>query len=844
MARTKIDYGIDLGTTNSAITRMENGEPVIKKTDTLKDTMPSCVSFNKKKTIFLGDKAYSQLLLDKRLAGKSSDYSSNTFIEFKRTMGTDKKYFSSHMHKEYSSEELSAEVLKTLKSFITDEEVRSVVITVPAKFTINQKDATTRAAKLAGIQHCELLQEPVAASMAYGLGAAQKDGFWLVFDFGGGTFDAALLKVEDGIMKVIDTEGDNHLGGKNIDYAIVDELIIPYLEQNYSIESILEDSDKKEIFRDAWKSKAEEAKIQLSFKDSYNLMTDLGEDFGQDDEDEPFELDIQITQSEMAKVVKPIFQISIDICKDLLKRNNLSGANLGALILVGGPTYSPILRQMLKEQITEKVDTSADPMTVVAKGAALYASTISISDEIIEQTRDNNKVQLALGFEPTTVEMEEFVAVKVLKDKTIGTLPNRLFAEISRGDKGWSSGRVEINDKGEIIEVKLNEGKPNAFYVLVYDDKGSVVPSEPGEFIIIQGSKIGSATLPYSIGIEVKQRVSGKVIFQPLKGLEKNQSTPAKGVINNLKTQKQIRPGMASDFIKIPIYQGDHGAEGTRALYNEHVYNVKISGEDLPALLPEGSDVDLILSVDKSERISLQAYFPYLDHTAPIEVPSDNVQKEIIAEWLDEEIQKAKEAIEDFRYNDYPVDEAELSKLEDDLEYLEKRFEQGRGDADRKKEVLEGLRKSLKKIDQIADASEWPKLEAELREEFDRLEKANHELGDEKTSLQVNDLRQKVDKAIREKDVKVGQAVLEEIHMLFFGLTLIYQMIGMIRSYHSDFDSKPWKDKNRARQLINQGLQIIGENPSIESLRLIVGPLIELLPDYAKPKGDDSVLMM
>jgi len=118
MARTKIDYGIDLGTTNSAISRMENGEPVIKKTDTLKDTMPSCVYINKKKDIQVGDSAYSAMKRDKLKAMRSFDASaSNSFIEFKRTMGTDKKYHSSNMEKDFTSQELSAEVLKTLKSF-------------------------------------------------------------------------------------------------------------------------------------------------------------------------------------------------------------------------------------------------------------------------------------------------------------------------------------------------------------------------------------------------------------------------------------------------------------------------------------------------------------------------------------------------------------------------------------------------------------------------------------------------------------------------------------------------------------------------------------------------------
>ncbi len=131
--RTKIDYGIDLGTTNSAIARMENGKPNIKKTDTLKDTLPSCINFNKKQDILIGDSAYGAMKVDKVRAMKNFKASdTNTFLEFKRTMGTDTKYFSSNMNKTFNSEELSAEILKKLKSLVTDENIQSIVITVPA----------------------------------------------------------------------------------------------------------------------------------------------------------------------------------------------------------------------------------------------------------------------------------------------------------------------------------------------------------------------------------------------------------------------------------------------------------------------------------------------------------------------------------------------------------------------------------------------------------------------------------------------------------------------------------------------------------------------------------------
>src|SRR5699024_7519412 len=156
-------------------------------------------------------------------------------------------------------------------------------------------DATRRAAEMAGFKHSELLQEPIAASLAYGIDAEKKGGYWVVFGFGGGTFDVVLMMGVVGILKDIDTDGDSYMGGKTIDCAIIEEIIIPRLKEKFEIGSFL-NGEGREVFKDAWKSKAEEAKIQLSFNDTYMLMTDLGEDYGTDDNGEMLELDLTITQ--------------------------------------------------------------------------------------------------------------------------------------------------------------------------------------------------------------------------------------------------------------------------------------------------------------------------------------------------------------------------------------------------------------------------------------------------------------------------------------------------------------------------------------------------------------------
>lgn len=839
MARTKVDYGIDLGTTNSAISRIEDGEAVIKKTDTLKDTMPSCVYINKKKAIQVGDGAYNALKRDKLGAMKNwDDADSNAFIEFKRTIGSDKMYQSTNLARELSSEALSAEVLKTLKSFIKDENINAVVITIPAAFKNNQKEATRQAAKLAGFDHIELLQEPVAAAMAYGLSAENKNGFWLVFDFGGGTFDAALLKVEEGIMKVIDTEGDNYLGGKDLDMAIVDEIILPYIEENYAIDSILEDDTKKQILRNAMKFYAEETKIKLSFNETHNILSDLGDIPGEDDNGEEFELDITVTQEDMQRALSPIFQKAIDLVKKLLQRNNLQGSDLSSLILVGGPTFSPVLRTMLEAQVC-KPNTSVDPMTVVSKGAALYASTINISEEVKEKTRDRSKIQLEIGHEASTVETSEYVTLKILKEKTEGKIPAQVFAEITRSDKAWSSGKVAVNEIGEVVEAQLVEGKTNSFDITLYDDRGNLLECEPKNFTIIQGSKIGNATLAYNFGIEIKKLDTGKICFETIKGLEKNKSIPAVGTRNGLKTQKQIRPGMESDFIRIPLFEGRDGAENTRAFYNDHVRDIRISGADLPALLPQNSDVDLTISIDRSEKITVVAYFPYLDFTHEVTVESKVTS--IDTEFLENELRKALGSIEELE--DKGNNSPKLAEIKREILALEEEFENNPNDTDTKQKVIEKLREQLKKVDEIESATAWPTLEAELKEEFYRLEKAQKDLGNEQTAQAVNEIKRQLEEVLRAKDEKLGKVLLDEINSLFVKLTFIYQLIGFVEHHNRSFGAFRWSNPQRARQLLNEAQQIIVTNPTVERLHPIVIDLIHMLPDDERPGGDDSVLV-
>lgn len=844
MTRTKIDYGIDLGTTNSSIARMQNGASVIIKNEFQMDTTPSCVHFNTKGTIQVGQKAYNTLGKERIKAFTQNDPSLiNAFEEFKRKIGYDENIECKNTGNSLTPEELSSEVLKKLKSCVRDEEVNAVVITVPAKFQGYQKDATKKAAELAGFQHCILLQEPIAASMAYGLEADSIDGLWIVFDFGGGTFDAALMKADEGIMRVVDTEGDNHLGGKNIDYAIVDDIIIPYLQKEYSIEKTLSDEERKKLLRNSVKRSAEEIKITLSSNNKVDIAPE--EPVGEDDEGNEMELDLSVARQEYDAVVKPIFQRAIDKTKQLLSNNNLSGSDLTAVLMVGGPTFSETLRDMVKEQITSKVNVSIDPMTAVAQGAALFASTRDIPEGIVKI--DKAKIQLTLRYPETTVETEENVGIRVNRDKTEGEMPDTLFVEITRQDKGWSSGKTEIKDDAEVLPIVLASGKPNGFQLVITDDKGTVYPAEPDSFSIIHGFTAAKATLPFDLCIEAYELSKGKQHLIDFEGLEKNHSLPAKGT-QSFHTQKDIRPGNDNDKIIIPVYYGEGG---TTAIHNNWRGKVEITGKKLPAFLPKGSEVELTLEVDESELIKVSASFPYLDdESIDVTLPEYKMSTPEKGD-LEKELQKVSRSLQNTE-NELPdLDPAKVRQCRNNLNELDSLLAKGGGDSDTRNMVLERMREVSIEIDKLRDAGQTPKIMQELTGVLEHLKENDERFGNEKTHKMVKQLSEQAKTVIQKQDAAMAKDLISQIGGLAFAIVDNADIgpaleISMIKGFDDEFDMHEWKDRARARQLIEDAKNIINANRATKNnLKPIVVELYSILPGPKQQieKPDDNLLV-
>tara|TARA_R110000751_G_scaffold31412_1_gene80073 strand:+ start:4662 stop:7181 length:2520 start_codon:yes stop_codon:yes gene_type:complete len=830
--RQKIDFGIDLGTTNSAIAVMQDGEPTIIKSDNDQmDTTPSCVLFNKQKTMFMGLKAKQGIIRDAvRSFKQRKSTPPNGYQEFKRNMGTDYQYVSDHTDKRYSPEQLSAEVLKNLTGYVRDETINAVVITVPAMFEQRQLDATQRAAELAGFGYCELLQEPIAASIAYGIKPGSTDGYWLVFDFGGGTFDVALMHVDEGIMKVVDSEGDNHLGGKDLDDAIIDNLLIPQLLEQYELTDTVSTSEGKRLLQEALKHYAEDAKIALS---SQTKWTGFIEDIGEDDDGEDIEANIEISLKQYEAVVSPIFQKAIDISFELMQRNNLSGSDLNSFILVGGPTFQQTLRRMLKEQITDNIDTSIDPMTAVAKGAALFASTKDIPRDL--QKRDMSKAQLTLKYPETTVETAEHLGLRIDREGSTTDLPANFTLEVIRGDGAWSSGRLTVENDAELLELQLNAGKTNHFQIKLFTPEGNAIACEPSSLTIIQGVKIASATLPLSIGLEIYDTLSTKQGIWPLSGLEKNKTLPAKGK-GTFKTMQDIRPGMLDDVIFIPIYEMNYGKEGSKALLSSRFGEFRITGAELPSFLPKGSDIEITLNIDSSRRGKLSVYIPAVDESFDVEIKSE-ISTDTPTATLKREINQARIAARNLASTGNREAEEKLQELDKAEKLLDERGE----DRDTKEKISSQLKETLIELDSYEEQDAWPKAELALENALESLREINEQNGNARTRNIFYDFESQTRQIIAKQDIIGAKKLEEDIGSLKFSLMTedISFWISFIVYMDEEFNNIDWTDESAAFSGIQQLKRLLQTDPSKEQLEDAVLSVARLMTPESRAEMEN-----
>ncbi len=348
--------GIDLGTTNSCVSVIEGGEAKVIPNPEGNRTTPSVVAFKDGERI-VGEAAKRQMITNP-----------NTVISVKRLMGTDKKV--NVDGKDYSPEEISAMILQYLKSYAEDylgEKVTKAVITVPAYFNDSERQATKNAGKIAGLEVERIINEPTAASLAYGLDKQDEDHTVLVYDLGGGTFDVSILDLGDGIFEVRSTSGDSKLGGDDFDEKIIDFLVEEFKKENGL------DLSKDKMAMQRLKDAAEKAKKDLSGV----TTTHISLPFISQGDAGPLHLDLNLSKAKFDELTYDLVQKTMEPVRNALKDANVTPSEIDKVILVGGSTRIPAVQDAIKKELGKEPHKGVNPDEVVAMGAAIQGGVIS-----------------------------------------------------------------------------------------------------------------------------------------------------------------------------------------------------------------------------------------------------------------------------------------------------------------------------------------------------------------------------------------------------------------------------------------------------------------------------------
>ena len=647
-----INFGIDLGTTNSAIGQYQGGKATLLKNPVgFASTLPSVVAFKKERTL-VGDKANEQLLANP----------DTVFSSFKRRMGTAETFPIGETGNETYPVELSSIVLKELLNFSIDSRVESAVITIPASFDTIQSNATKEAGYRAGLKEVVLLQEPIAACLAYSnendIQVAEEKK-WLVYDFGGGTFDAAIVRIDERELKVLDNKGNNFLGGVDLDLRLLSDIIIPKLTAQTELDNIwnqINDATNKS-YRKLGKYlvyKAEELKKELSLKEEAWLELSYAE----------FDLDLEIKvkREEFNTIVEPVFESSYELLTALVRDNQLTMEDFERIILVGGSTYIPYIREELKKRTNLIVDTSIDPTTAVAIGATWYAGN-KMSQLEEEKTSEAAAVKmempaldLAISYESQTQDIEELIAFKA-PPGTNG------YYRITRNDGGFDTGKVAFKERASEF-VSLLEKQVNYFTLHLFNENDQPLFLKDNIAISHGFYNVDGQPLPNDICLELdaEDETYLELIF------EKNTILPLKKTV--YKTfSKSIAKG-SDDRIVINILEGKIG---TLPGANINIGYIEVNGKDLQDDLIKGTDIELHFKISESRDLTVEVYIPSADHEI-IETFNPQYQGSFDHRKIIDEINRGKSILETeiARLQDSEDFErmAQMKKLNEELEDL------------------------------------------------------------------------------------------------------------------------------------------------------------------------------
>jgi len=810
--------GIDLGTSNSAVVGHLNGATRLFKAADGSDVLPSVIYLDKRGHRFVGKSAQDRIM----------SAPANVAAGFKRLMGTKSPVRIGDQ--EWTPEDCSAEIIRTLVGQAVTESgeqhIDGSVITIPAAFNQMQSEATITAARKAGLERVSLLQEPVAAAMASIAHSKQKDGVFLVYDLGGGTFDVALVMSTGGAVNVIAHEGINMLGGRDFDRIIFDNVVRPWLLENFSLPTHFQKEPSYRHLSTVAHYAVEKAKIQLSASDNASIFASEDEVRASDQDGEEIYISIDFGRRQLVSLIKDRIDDSIALCRKIISDNGYRHEDIARIVPIGGPSKMPVIREMLQSELAIDVEQGLDPMTAVAMGAAIFAESRQwegqASSRKISRGQENVSGQISLSLDFKSRVAEESARLRIRPaDETGGGFEVEVLDE-----EGGTTGRKPIDGVVSLTLPVRKDGE-NRFQVKVYDQAGRIIDDATKEIVIVR-TQASAASIPMTYTLAVKTQ-TGTVGYERNKLvpiLRKGTSLPAEGK-QTFRSGKPLKAG-EDDFIVFEFYEMREGIEDPER--NLHIGDFRLGGKDdleRGERIKRGSELAIHWKMSDNGTLNFSVEIPDLGrlidshnlYLAPgghvnfdgqqgSEVASTLlVRAERDLEELDETLDGNADPSGDLRRRIERLDSALSTSV----------------DADTHRSVAEEARRVRQEVALLRLAPENE--ERVLNKEVDAAEVAFDEVRDNAHSVDV-DRHEKLlvttRRSIRERDFDAARHSLEEMRSIRFKV-LSDTPDFLLAIFHRLAEEKFLAiDEDQHDQLVAEGVAAIKQN-DVMGLRGVIG---------------------
>jgi len=687
----KTFIGIDLGTTNSAICIYDGEDIKVLKSPEQTDVTPSAIFIDRRGNKFVGNRAYEA-------APGNPD---NTALLFKRLMGSSTMISFASSKTEKTPEECSAEILKTLYGYLP-EDIRNnpdigTVITIPAAFNQMQKDATVQAAQMAGIGKVALMQEPVAAVMSV-MRSRKTDGTFLIFDFGGGTLDVAIAESMGGRVNLLANGGIQMCGGRDMDRAIFDNIVKPWLFATFDLPGDLSVNPKyKRLIRFA-NYAVEKAKIELSSKEEAKISMDETQIGVRDESDEEIYFDIVISRNDVNPLIEEKIMESVEAVRETLAKANLRPDDIEKIIFIGGPSNYKPLRDKVCAELGIAGSTDVNPMTAVAEGAALFAESIDwkSSDNSRKSSRgklsSKGNLNLTFVYMARTPENQAKIVAKVASKIEPGTE-----FQIDSLDTGWTSGRIALTN-GVSQSLPLTKNGENTFKVFVFDPTGGNIDLEENKIIICKtAATVDAIPATHSIGIAVREKIGGAQTLEYL--VKEGDSLPKKGSLQ-FKAAETLRAG-SNRVLNFSMWEGEILDPITD---NRPIGTLKIKGTDFDeGIIAAGADLICDYEMLDSGEIRLEVSVPSIGASFPSQQnfysrQDGQIDFATASEQLFDESEVLESRIDDIE--DSGIDDPKLDEIRDKIDQV-KDLTTESPDMERAQEAQEKLLSVKKTLAQV-----------------------------------------------------------------------------------------------------------------------------------------------